>query len=107
MCTAQRPLRPGRKPTKRAAYSVCLRCQNGSRQEDETGMFDHDILSDEEREALNEVMLAPPSQSPQRLLIVDDDKDAREILSEILSLNDISCITAAGGTSAMHLLQTR
>ncbi|TDV59534.1 response regulator [Pseudomonas sp. LP_7_YM] len=70
-------------------------------------MFDHDILSDEEREALNEVMLAPASQSPQRVLIVDDDRDAREILAEILSLNDISCITAAGGTSAMHLLETR
>lgn len=70
-------------------------------------MFDHDILSDEEREALNEVMSAPSSQSPQRVLIVDDDKDARELLAEILSLNDISCITAAGGKSAMHLLQTR
>ena len=61
-------------------------------------MFDHSILSDEEREALNEVMLAPASQSPHRVLIVDDDKDAREVLAEILSLNDISCITAAGGT---------
>jgi DNA-binding NtrC family response regulator len=69
-------------------------------------MFDHDILSDEEREALNEVMFAPPSQSPQRVLIVDDDKDARELLAEILSLSDISCITAAGGNSAMHLLET-
>jgi DNA-binding NtrC family response regulator len=70
-------------------------------------MFDHDILSDEERDALNEVMVTPASQSPQRVLIVDDDKDAREILAEILSLNDISCITAAGVASAMQLLETR
>jgi PleD family two-component response regulator len=77
-----------------------------SRREDETGMFDHDILSDEEREALNEVMLAPVPHSPQRVLIVDDDRDARELLAEILSLNDISCMTAAGASSAMHLLQT-
>lgn len=70
-------------------------------------MFDHDILSDEEREALNEVMLAGQSDSPQRVLIVDDDRDARELLAEILSLNDISCMTAAGGNSAMHLIETR
>lgn len=70
-------------------------------------MSDHDILSEEEREALNEVMMAPPTQSPQRVLIVDDDRDARELLAEILSLNDISCITAAGGNSAMQLLRER
>ncbi|WP_341521602.1 response regulator [Pseudomonas sp. G.S.17] len=70
-------------------------------------MFDYDILSDEEREALNEVMLAALPDSPQRVLIVDDDRDARELLAEILSLNDISCMTAAGGTSAMHLIETR
>lgn len=76
-------------------------------QGNEAGMFDHDILSEEEREALNEVMLAPPTDSPQRVLIVDDDRDARELLAEILSLNDISCLTAAGGNSAMHLLRER
>jgi CheY-like chemotaxis protein len=76
-------------------------------QGNEAGMLDHDILSDEEREALNEVMLAPPSNSVQRVLIVDDDRDARELLAEILSLNDISCLTAAGGNSAMELLRTR
>src|SRR5476649_2619697 len=70
-------------------------------------MSEHDILSDEEREALNEVMLAPPDQSQQRVLIVDDDKEARELLAEILSLNDISCFTAAGGNSALQLLNTR
>ncbi len=69
-------------------------------------MLDLDILSEEEREALNEVMLAPPSSSAQRVLIVDDDRDMRELLAEILSLEGISCLTAAGGNSAMHLLQT-
>ena len=70
-------------------------------------MLDHDILSDEEREALNEVMLASPSDTVQRVLIVDDDRDARELLAEILSLNDITCLTAAGGNSAMELIRTR
>ncbi|SQF94305.1 response regulator receiver [Paucimonas lemoignei] len=70
-------------------------------------MLDLDILSDEEREALNEVMLAPPSDSVQKVLIVDDDRDARELLAEILSLNDIRCLTAAGGNSAMELIRTR
>ena len=70
-------------------------------------MLDLDILSDEEREALNEVMLAAPSDAVQRVLIVDDDRDARELLAEILSLNDISCLTAAGGNSAMELIRTR
>lgn len=70
-------------------------------------MLDLDILSDEEREALNEVMLASPSDTVQRVLIVDDDRDARELLAEILSLNDITCLTAAGGNSAMELIRTR
>ncbi len=70
-------------------------------------MFDYDILSDEEREALNEVMLAALPDSPQRVLIVDDDRDARELLAEILSLNDISCMTAVGGNSAMHLIENK
>lgn len=48
-------------------------------------MSDHDILSDAEREALSAVMLEP-DLPPQRVLIVDDDKDARELLSEILAL---------------------
>ena len=40
-------------------------------------MSDHDILSDAERQALSDVMLEPVLP-PQRVLIVDDDKDARE-----------------------------
>lgn len=70
-------------------------------------MTDHDILSDEERDALHEVMLAHPCDVPQRVLIVDDDTDAREILAEILHLNDIHCLTAASSNSALQLLQSR
>lgn len=70
-------------------------------------MIDHDILSDEERDALSQVMLQASCEDPQRVLIVDDDSDARELLAEILSLNDISCLTASGGEGAMQLLRTR
>lgn len=70
-------------------------------------MSDEEILTDEEREALNEVIQAPDVGAQQRVLIVDDDKHAREVLAEILSLNGISCLTAANGLSAMSLLETR
>ncbi|MBP0942259.1 response regulator [Pseudomonas alliivorans] len=70
-------------------------------------MIDHDILSDEERSALSEVMLEPNRDAPQRVLIVDDDNDARELLAEILSLNDISCMTAADVDGALELIRTR
>ncbi|MGV8918950.1 MAG: response regulator [Pseudomonas sp.] len=70
-------------------------------------MSDVDILSDEEREAINEAMQTPDASVQQRVLIVDDDRHARETLAEILSLNDISCLTAASGSSAMDLLVSR
>ncbi|MEB0006863.1 response regulator [Pseudomonas sp. MH9.2] len=70
-------------------------------------MPDLDILSDEEREALNQVMQAPDEPAQQRVLIVDDNKDAREVLAEILSLNGIRCLTAASGNMALNLLNTR
>lgn len=70
-------------------------------------MSDVDILSDEEREALNEVIQTADAPAQQRVLIVDDDDDAREILAEILSFNGISCLTADNGLSAMNLLETR
>jgi DNA-binding NtrC family response regulator len=70
-------------------------------------MSDEEILTDEEREALNEVIQASDVGAQQRVLIVDDDKNAREVLAEILSLNGISCLTAANGLSAMSLLETR
>ncbi len=66
-------------------------------------MSDHDILSDAERKALSDVMLEP-DLPPQRVLIVDDDKDARELLSQILGLDGIRCITAASGESAFKIL---
>ncbi|CAH0148798.1 MULTISPECIES: response regulator [Pseudomonas] len=69
-------------------------------------MSDHDILSDAEREALSAVMLEP-DLPPQRVLIVDDDKDARELLSEILALDGIHCMTAASGETALRMLETR
>ncbi|NYH09497.1 response regulator [Pseudomonas moraviensis] len=66
-------------------------------------MSDHDILSDAEQEALRELMLEP-ELPPQRVLIVDDDKDARELLAEILGLDGIDCVTAASGEEALRML---
>ena len=66
-------------------------------------MSDHDILSDAERELLSAVMLEPDLPL-QRVLIVDDDKDARELLSEILALEGIRCMTAASGEAALKIL---
>ena len=66
-------------------------------------MADHDILSDDEREALSAVMLEP-DLPPQRVLIVDDDQDARELLAEILGLDGIRCMTASNGEAAWQLL---
>ncbi|MFB3303067.1 response regulator [Pseudomonas sp. AMR01] len=70
-------------------------------------MSDHDILSDAEREALSAVMLEPePGSQPDRVLIVDDDKDARELLAQILGLDGIPCMTANSGESAWDLLRS-
>ena len=66
-------------------------------------MSDEDILSDAEREALSAVMLEP-DLPPQRVLIVDDDPDARELLAQILGLDGIRCITADSGERALNLL---
>ena len=68
-------------------------------------MSDHDILSDAERKALSDVMLEP-DLPPQRVLIVDDDKDARELLSEILALDGVRSMTAASGEAALKMLET-
>ena len=68
-------------------------------------MSDHDILSDAERKALSDVMLEP-DLPPQRVLIVDDDKAARELLSEILALDGVRCMTAASGETALRMLET-
>lgn len=69
-------------------------------------MSDHDILSDAEREALSAVMQEsdlPPQL--QRVLIVDDDQDARELLAEVLALEGIHCLTAESGERALKLLE--
>ena len=68
-------------------------------------MSDHDILSDAEREALSAIMLEPDLPA-QRVLIVDDDQDARELLKQFLALAGIRCMTAASGESALKLLET-
>lgn len=70
-------------------------------------MTDHDILSDEELDALQEVMLTQTREVAQRVLIVDDDLDARELLAEILNLHDISCMTAPGSLEALDVLNSR
>ena len=69
-------------------------------------MSDHDILSDAERELLSAVMLEPDLPL-QRVLIVDDDKDARELLSEILALEGIRCKKAASGKAALNILSAQ
>jgi DNA-binding NtrC family response regulator len=71
-------------------------------------MSDHDpeLLSDAERMALHEAMLAPPLP-PQKALIVDDDLDSRELMAEILELHDISCVTAGGAEEALRVLADR
>jgi len=68
-------------------------------------MSDHFFFIDAEREALSAVMLEP-DLPPQRVLIVDDDKDARELLSEILGLDGIRCMTADSGETAWDLLKS-
>ncbi|WP_095148962.1 response regulator [Pseudomonas sp. Irchel s3a18] len=67
-------------------------------------MSDHDILSDAEREALSAIMLEPNLPSAP-VLIVDDDKDARELLAEIFTQGGIRCMTAGSGEAALELLQ--
>ena len=71
----------------------------------ENRMSDHDILSDAEREALSAVMLEP-DLPPQRVLIVDDDKDSRDLLAQILDLEGICCVTADSGEAAWSLLKS-
>jgi len=69
-------------------------------------MTDHDILNDDERAALSELM-NDPELPPQRALIVDDDVDARELLADILILSGINCTTAGSAMDAMRLLREK
>ena len=71
-------------------------------------MTDHDpeLLSDAERAALNEAMLAP-ALAPLRALVVDDDADSRELMAQILELHDVRCVTAGSAADALRLLADR
>ena len=66
-------------------------------------MTEHDILTDAEREALQEVMQTPASVS-SCVLIVEDDVLARELLAEFLELNAIECLQASNEEQALALL---
>ena len=66
-------------------------------------MTEHDILTDAEREALQEVMQTPASAS-SCVLIVEDDAVARELLAEFLELNAIECLKASNEEQALALL---
>lgn len=66
-------------------------------------MSDLDILSDEEREALNELLLVP-NLAPLQVLVVDDDPDCRALIAEVLKLHGIDCRTASDGDTAFQLL---
>jgi two-component system OmpR family response regulator len=65
-------------------------------------MSDLDILSDEERKALNEILA--PRLAPLRALVVDDDADSRELLAQILTLHGIESSTAGTARAAFDLL---
>ncbi|MBD1552191.1 response regulator [Pseudomonas typographi] len=68
-------------------------------------MVDLDILTDAEREALSEVLLAPQA-APGRVLVVDDDADSRELLAEIFTLHGIPCLVADNAQAGFDLLMT-
>lgn len=72
--------------------------------DDETAMPDHDdILSEAEREALATV--SAPATAPQKVLIVDDSKEARENLARYLGGKGIRCVTAESAERALVCLQ--
>ena len=66
-------------------------------------MTEHDILTDAEREALQEVMQTPASVS-SCVLIVEDDPVAQELLAEFLEMNAIECLKASNEEQALELL---
>ena len=67
-------------------------------------MSEHDILSEDEREALNEVMQVK-GPIGHHVLIVDDDKDSSELLAEYLAQHGIACLTAQNEVQALELLE--
>ena len=66
-------------------------------------MTEHDILTDAERAALQEVMQTSEASS-SCVLIVDDDPWARDLLAEFLELNAIECLKASNEEQALALL---
>jgi DNA-binding NtrC family response regulator len=73
------------------------------RSDDEGRMSDPNLLSDAEVQALNAVMRAPDIPA-LAALIVDDDRQTRDTLAEILDLNGIACLTAGSAVEALaHL----
>ncbi len=72
--------------------------------DDETAMPDQeDILSDAEREALATV--TAPRATPQKVLIVDDNKLAREALASYLKTKGIKCVMAENAERALACLK--
>lgn len=70
---------------------------------DEMPMPDHDdLLSDAEREALAELTAPPPR--PQKVLIVDDDQDASELLAQYLDAEGIECVALTDAREALQAI---
>ena len=67
-------------------------------------MTEHDILTDNEREALKEVMQAPSAQDC--VLLVEDDEASRELMLELLELHGIECVAASNEAEALALLKS-
>ena len=68
-------------------------------------MTEHDILSDAEREALIEVMKAPARAQPtQRVLVVEDDQLACDLLCELLQMHGIPSVKAGTSEDALKAL---
>lgn len=71
--------------------------------DDEMPMPDHDdLLSDAEREALADVSV--PALPPQKVLIVDDDEDASELLAEMLTAYGIESVALTSANQALKLI---
>lgn len=66
-------------------------------------MFDHNLLTTAEREAINAAM-QEPGLLAQKVLIVEDDQCTREMLADILQVNGILCLEARSAAQAMHCL---
>ncbi|MES2871602.1 MAG: response regulator [Pseudomonadota bacterium] len=68
-------------------------------------MTEHDILTDDEREALREVMQTPDS-AQDCVLIVEDDELSRDLMVELLELHGIQSVAASNEGEALALLKS-